>query len=204
MKTISIFLFLFSVFHIASAYAQDAYTAANHSKYKIGAKFIAERSGNFALTNSTRPVCSGGFQVIRQLKKSKLSIESGVYLNTKAIVGNEFIGPGHTVSRHISVPVNGRFDISVDYFSIYISGGPFIDYMVEEDRYQWNNYFLTRKLGAGCNINIGLERLITKSLSVLVEGRYAATLTPTYTNSINEIDLNYVNYGIAIGLNYKI
>jgi len=207
MKVTRTFLLLFFIFHFLPTRAQDTILVYNNFKYKIGAKFIGEMSGDLSLIPESIPVYSGGFQIIRKFGNSRSSFESGVYMISKSLAQfqNTIYGI-HLFSilyRNVSVPLNYRFDTKV----FYISGGPFIDYLVAENGSNWKNYSpefkYSRKLNFGLNIILGIEKSISKKLSLMVEGRYFNTLS---SSSIGRgiFGPSYLNYGFAIGINYKI
>lgn len=202
MKTAATILFLLFTFHPFVTKAQDT-LATNTFKYKLGAKFIAERSGDYSLTPQNFRVYSGGFQLVRKIKNSRSSIETGIYMISKAVAyyndTSYWRGLNRALFRNISVPLHYRFDTKV----VYVSAGPFIDYLVIED-YSHSDYKneYSRKLNLGASINLGIEKSINKQLSLLVEGRYAVTLTNPDTGRCF-YGPSYVNYGIAVGLNYK-
>ena len=205
MKTTRIFLFLFFIFHFLQNKAQDTILVSNNFKYKIGAKFIGDMSGNLSLTPEMIPVYSGGFQFIKKLENSKSSFESGVYMISKAfaLYQNTIYGVAlnRIYYRNISVPLNLRFDTKV----FYISGGLFFDYLVGENNSYWkdNNSGLdSRKLNFGFNINLGIEKSINKQLSLIIEGRYSYTLSSSRPGRDLEWP-SFLNYGFALGLNYK-
>ncbi len=197
----TVFFLLFS-FHLLQTKAQDT-LATNKFKYKLGAKFIGERSGDYSLTPENFPVYSGGFQFVGKLKNSRFSIETGIYMISKAVSYYRNTTYGivldRALFRNISVPLNYRFDTKI----FYVSAGPFIDYLVSEDySHSENRNDYSRKLNLGVNINLGIEKSINKQLSIIVEGRYATTLTSSITGR-GFYGPSYVNYGLAIGLNYK-
>ena len=205
MKTISAFLFLFFTFYFIPANAQDSIAAKHQSTYKIGVKCIYERSGDFSMANGTHLVFSGGIPIVLQLKKSRFSIETGIYLRTKAIADDENNHAHYIISNYINFPVNFRFDLKARYLSAYISGGPFFEYLVRQHFYNWPYSPDARKENAGFNLNIGVEMPITKSMNVFVEGCYEGTLGSSFMDiNHDEFRPGYINYGVAVGVNYKI
>ena len=152
------------------------------------------------MTPESFPVYSGGLQVTRQLKKSKSSIESGIYLNSKAVALYQNNILYRAITRNISIPINYRFDTKI----VYIAAGPFIDYLVREDFSHWeykNDY--SRKFNVGFNLNLGIEKSISKLFTLMVEGRYSTPLSSARTGR-GFFGSSYVNYGFAVGVNYKL
>jgi len=197
MKTILTLLFLFFALCSFQANAHDTISVNNISKYKIGAKFIGERSGDYSLTPQSYTVFSGGIQVIRQLKNSKSSIESGIYLTSKAVASYAY----HELFQNISIPINYRFDTKI----IYIAAGPFIDYLVNENFSHGGQHDdNSRKFNVGGNVNLGVEKSINKSLSLMIEARYAITLSSSSTGRRGFFGPSYTNYGFAVGVNYRL
>jgi hypothetical protein len=72
--------FVFICFLFITAKAQDdTIIISKNYKFKIGAKFLVESSGDNSYSNRTTSVGSFGAQVIYKPGKSKSAIESGLY-----------------------------------------------------------------------------------------------------------------------------
>jgi hypothetical protein len=171
--------------------------AKNSGGIKIGAKIIAERSGLLNLEPGMYPVYGCGMQLIKSFRSRYLSIESGVYLVTKAIgYQSEWNNIKYrALYRSINFPMN----IRIEYKYFYLSTGPTCDYFVEQDLSEWMNQsaLFTRKLYFGGNCNLGIQYSFREKMTMYVEGRYSKIV------AIKLTDPAFTNIGFAFGFNYQ-
>lgn len=200
MKTkLVINLILLFVFFSLHTSAQDTLIISNNFKYKLGVKFIADKSNDYSLISTGSNVISGGIQLVRKIGNTKSSIETGVYEFTKAAGVYE---SGGLIYNNISVPLNYRLDTRI----VYISGGIYVDYLVSKhSRYPTflRNVGQDRKIKFGLNLCLGIEKEINKQLSLLVEARTFNDLTSSKTDKGEFFSPSYSNNGFAVGVNYK-
>ena len=182
----------------SSSFGQDTTIVYNNFKYKCGANFNINYSNDYSLVPDGSTVVSGGFQVVRKFKKSKSSIESGIYLMSKA-VGQSY-DYNRVVYRNLDIPINYRYDTKV----IYISVGIYLDYLLWKEYNQLPpSYMPDRILNIGYNLTLGIEKPINKHLNLLIDGHILNNIThskPDY----KLFAPSYTNYGFAIGINYKL
>ena len=208
MKSVIALLSIFFLTELANA--QDTLIVCNNYKFKMGVKSIFEQSISLGRANSESHAANGGgIQVINKLGKSKSSIETGIYYTTKVDESDYYISTGiesadkytFTIPYHyLTVPISYRFDTKVFYFT----GGFFVDYLISKNvEGKYLDYYLNheRKLNFGSILTLGLEKAVSKNLSVFVEGRYSITWSSSKTNISTS---GYSNYGIAVGINYKV
>ncbi|MBI3502446.1 MAG: hypothetical protein HY063_11705 [Bacteroidetes bacterium] len=213
------------VFGLTVAHSQDTIIVTDNYKFKIGGKFISEKSGDRAISPEMYPAYSGGIQIIDRIKKSNFSLESGLYYYNNVYENSYFIpdtafpfGRYYTlpISYHnLSLPICLRYDTRLFYFSI----GFYTDYLFSTsvlDGYskQGNGFIrdasADRKINFGTISAIGLEKQFTKQFSFFVEARLLQNILSTKVDAAHHLFPNHstfpniVNYGFALGLNYKI
>jgi len=169
-------------------------------KIIIGAKFIWEKSGPYNLVPWSYPVCSGGLQVIKPFYANLLQIETGLYLNSRAISNEWTADRQYLIFRHLSIPINCR--LSTKYF--FISGGPIADYLIKQNTDNWYNHseMELNKVTFGINANAGLQKMFGQ-ITIFLEGRYSHVLTSLSKNNYH-YDPTFRNFGLGIGLHYSI
>ena len=199
--------------------AQDTIVVDNNYTFKIGIKPCAEASADITQRsngyNTYWQAWRVGVQFIRKIiKKSRSSIESGIYYTTKAREYRAFYYPyGYSnliiYTDYLSIPINYRYDTKV----IYVTGGIFVDYLVgHTSEYNINSiydYGIDRKLNVGYNIAVGVEKQITRQMNFFAEGILFHTVSwPKVSAGHKLVESNfkttYRNYGVAVGLNYKL
>ncbi len=209
-----IFLFTHIIFSV-NCFAQDTIIVNNNYKYKIGAKFIAERSSPDIYSDDSYPVYSGGLQIIRKIAHTRFGVETGLYFYNKA-TRNYFYqtlgGQSNYFSlvyyyHNLSLPVSFRYDTKLLYFSVggyadYLlntSGQEFLDsdsvIVVNMDDRKWN---------FGVNINVGMEKNINTLFNFFVEARYLFNFTSSPLEDGDLYGSAIKNYGFAVGLNYNL
>jgi hypothetical protein len=179
--------------------AKDSISVAR-PKVIIGAKFIWEKSGPYNLVPWTYPVCSGGLQMLKPFYANLLQIETGIYLNSKAISNELTTDRQYLILRHLSIPINCR--LNTKYF--FISGGPIADYLIKQNTDNWYDHkeMEINKVTFGINANAGLQKTF-RQITLFVEGRYSHVLTSLSKNSFH-YDPSFRNFGLGIGVNYSI
>ncbi len=194
---------------------QDTIIVYNNFNYKIGLKFNPHLSADKSQkTNISYSVFGGGIQFIRQIKKSKSSIESGIFSSSKAKAYKPYYYYPYNYSNviiicnYLSVPINYRYDTKI----FYVTGGVFLDYLVSKSSdYLINSikdYGVDRKFNIGYNVVLGVEKQISSKINFFVEGVLSQTLSwPKEAEDHFIIDNNfkttYRNHGITVGVNYK-
>ncbi|MDZ4664684.1 MAG: hypothetical protein SGJ15_07390 [Bacteroidota bacterium] len=171
------------------------------SEYKIGGKLISEKSGLLNLTPFTFFVYGGGVQIIKRIRLSRLSFESGVYIISKAAAEEIHGMIFHSTFYNISVPLNLRFDTKY----IYISAGSNADYFFKQGVSKWyiSPLYDFRKFTFGANINLGFQYKLFDRETIFLEFRYSKTVTsPAKTGPY--YNPNFTNFGLAIGFNYDL
>jgi hypothetical protein len=211
---------LFSALFYTSVYAQDTIITSNNYKYKIGAKFISEKSG-FVPDYGFQVYC-GGIQVIKRIKHSKFSLETGFYYYNKALEvsfiiqtysGNIGYYSMPYYYHNLSVPASFRYNTRLFYFTT----GVYFDYLLSSNpQHELNaSNFINadsiiiykgsdRKLNFGISFAIGLEKSINKHLNIFVEARLLSNFTPPWLEYSSGSLIYIGNFGFAIGINYKI
>lgn len=218
-KSILFFFFLFIIFY-NRMYAQDTLVNSNNYKYKIGTKFIPEKSCDLAISSNAYQVYSFGFQVIDRVKHSRFSFETGFYYYNRALdvtFSQVYVGLTNFYSmpyyyHTVSLPVNVRYDTKLFYFTT----GVYTDYLLSshpQHELNSSNFInadsikiykgTDRKYNFGINIAVGLEKQINKYLNFFVEGCLLSNLTSTWLGK-KVGTFNLTNYGFSIGINYKI
>ncbi len=220
ITTVTFFTLLFSL----QCFAQDTLIIAHNDRYKFGVKLISEQSGDYYYDDDGNHLFCFGFQVIRKIKQTKSSLESGIYFNTKARqygvqFTNNYPPPdiGYftlTVYHHyLSIPINYRLDTK----TIYFAAGIFGDVPLYHNSRQYKeyvdsiaNYGTDRNFYLGWNINFGMEKTISYKLDMFVEARIAVTVSSFkkedggFFMTSGNIGSSNVNYGFAVGMNYKL
>jgi len=223
VKLLYSFLFLFSSFSSAKA-QEDTIIISKNYKFKIGAKFIVESSGDNSFSDRTASVGSFGAQVIYKLGRSKSSIESGFYyLNRAAIYEYDYYPPGShfyadqyfkITYGNLHLPLNYRLDTRIIYFRV----GTYFDYLVRtstdyefllDSLKYYGNYGTDRKFNMGLDMGIGFEKQFSKTLSLFAEAELSMNLTsPKMENGFWIFDDRsgggFANVGCAFGINYKL
>lgn len=216
------FLTLFTLLFSFPTFAQDTLIIAKNYKYKLGTKLFSDRS-TADYSDKSFSAFYGGLQIIKQIKNSKSSFESGIYYNTKA---REYIAEIFCLTcndptyhyffynvyyHYLTIPVNYRFDTK----SIYFSFGIFADYLLTrttDDEYLLNvdkYYVADRKFFLGYNLNLGIEKSISYHLNIFAETRLAVTVSSAETNGgflteTGNLGVSNVSYGFGMGINYKL
>ncbi len=193
--------------------AQDTIIVNDNFTFKGGIKLCSEASADVTQhANTYHGVGCGGIQLIAKIKKSKSSIESGIYYTTKAknYSPSYFFSYSRMVVRYhyLSIPVNYRYDTKV----IYLAGGVFFDYLLNcSSSYSFDdiyNYGIDRKFNIGYNVAIGMEKQISRTINFYVEGLLLHTVSwPKVEKGHGLIERNlkttFRNYGVGLGVNYK-
>ena len=187
-------IFVFVILFTHKSNSQDSLNT-NNNNILIGIKILPERSSNYGFVPGSVNVLSGGFQVVKKINQSKWAFETGIYFLTR---GFEFFPPVYFY--YINAPLNIRLENKVVYFAL----GFDMDYFLLKDItyiYKLSDSGNYRTLNIGFNLNIGIQKEITKKCNLFVEGRYNNNLT---TFMYNDRSGCFVNYGFGIGVNYKI
>jgi hypothetical protein len=184
----------------------DTLIVANNYKFKVGVKGLYEKSGIPAFTPETKPVYNYGVQVIYKLGNSISSIESGIYHFTRSFdtqykeIASSYYTLNRIAFKNIHIPLNYRIDTKITYFSF----GVYADYLYSINADNLSEYmkegFVNKKINFGYDINIGIEKAISSQFSFFVEAESSVGLTSIH----NKGEAKLVNYGVAIGVNYKI
>lgn len=203
--------FLFLALPFVGVTQNDTLIIANNYKFKIGVKGLFQKSKLPALTPETKPVYNFGIQGIYKIGKSKSYVESGLYYYTRSFDSQykDVTSSGYVLYvlneityRSLYIPVNYRLDTRIIYFSL----GFYVDYLfnIKADnlsKYKEDN-FDDRSFIVGYNGSIGLEKSISSQFSFFVETGSSVDITSIHNNNNNQFQ--FVNYGFAIGVNYKI
>ena len=195
--------------------AQDTIIVYNNFNYKIGLKFSSQGSADKSqFTKIYYNVSEGGIQLIRQINKSKFSLESGIYYSSKAKAYQSYYYRPYNylnvliIYNYLSLPINFRYDTKV----LYVAGGVFFDYLVNKSNdyliKSIKDYGIDRKFNIGYNVSLGVEKQISSKINFFVEGVLFKTLSwPKVAEGRFFIDSNlkttFNNYGVTVGLNYK-
>ncbi|MBI4945719.1 MAG: outer membrane beta-barrel protein [Bacteroidetes bacterium] len=203
---------LLSVIYINNIYAQDSIITSNNYKYKLGAKLIADKSGDIAISPFFYQVYCGGMQIIKRIKTSKMSLESGVYYYNK-VYENRFYSNSHPVTlylpfyyHYLNLPLSLRYDTKLFYFT----AGGYVDYLtsttLDPENKEYKDSIIdngpNRKINLGIAFSVGLEKQISKQINFFVEGHLLQNFSSTKLG-IHNILPSMENYGFAIGINYK-
>ena len=180
-------------------YPQPYQTDTNILSFKAGLKFISDISNDNKYTPYRTLVYSAGIPVIYVVPKTNSSIESGLYIISKAIGITE---NKSLILKNISLPLNYRFD----YRFLYSSAGIFFDYLLSSQNYNIesfpDNTSSLREFNWGVNINLGAELNIIKQYNVFFELRALTNLTSSFVpNRGDSYGIN--SYGVALGVNYS-
>lgn len=129
-----------------------------------------------------------------------MQIETGIYLNSRAILSEWTDERKYLIFRHLNIPVNCR--LSTKYF--FISVGPIADYLVKQNTDNWYNHaeMDINKVTFGINANAGLQKIF-KQITIFLAGRYSHVLTALFKNQFYYYP-SFKNFGLGIGLNYSI
>ena len=211
-STVAALVFIFFSIQI---FAQDTLIVFNNYKYKVGIKLISEESGNPSISNETFPVYNIGVQIIRRIKQSKFSFESGIYYTNRAfkntyartyISGQTYFAHEPEYYHYLNIPVNIRFDTKLLYYSIGFYGEHFLFNSTEHEENNDSAIYIgsIRKINVGVDFIIGLEKNINTDLNFFVEARTCNNLTSFILEYSSRDYPSFVNYGFAIGINYKI
>ena len=216
-------LIFFTILLPLSTFSQDTLIRHNNYKYKLGAKFISEHSGDHSIQTGRFQVYSYGIQAIRKFPNSNSSIESGLYVITKAIEYSYTmevyrIYPNVTYFTYVhypipirfhylSIPINYRYDTKLVYFTAGIK----IDYLAFRNITNNANYLDStyydssreRKLNWGLNFSLGMEKSFNRQLSLFAESRLAGTMSSSYLDRGDLLSTSFLNIGYSIGVNYK-
>ena len=210
MKYKIVFYSVFLVFYSYNLNAQDTIIEFNNYKWKIGGKFIFEKSGDYSLAYDNSDVTSEGLQLVYKINETKSSLESGIYYLTKAhryLYHQNINSYGVIVPvryKFISIPLMYRYDTRIFYFG----GGLHLDYLanVTSD----NEYYLNlldrgteRKFQLAAALTAGFEKSIYDYINIFFEGRFSNNLTSSKTEA-EFFKSSYTNYGFAFGLNFKV
>ena len=218
-------LILFTVFCLMAfnSNSQDTTIYINDYKIKLGFKLTAEKC-QYDFEEGGYRLFSGGIQIVDRIKVSASSFESGLYLlptATRYSKSSIYTDPlGNIYNQHfdfdieyyyLTIPINYRFDTKLFYFA----GGLFInsllfrygEYLTYTDSIE--DYKTDRKFNWGWNLTIGLEKHISDNLNLFVEGKYVNTISSFKTDgnfilNNKSLEASFTNYGISVGLNYKI
>lgn len=198
--------FLFLALPFVGVTQNDTLIVANNYKFKIGIKGLFEKSGVPNLTPETKPVYNFGIQGIYKIGNTKSSIETGVYHYTRSFdsqykdINSSYYILNEITYRSIHIPINYRLDTRIIYFSL----GFHTDYIYNLEADNFSEYikngFEKKKITMGYNGSIGLEKNISPQFSFFVEAVSSVDITSIH----NKGDFKLVNYGFAIGVNYKI
>lgn len=206
-------------------FAQDTLIIAKNYKYKFGVKLISEQSGDYTYDDDGNQLFYFGVQVIRKIKETKSSFESGIYFTNKVKVYNArftntynptppyyFYFPLTVYHHYLSIPINYRLDTKTIYFAAGIFGDvPLYHNAREYKEYVDSivNYGTDRKFSFGWNINLGMEKPISYQFDIFIEARIAVTVSSFkkedggFFMTSGNIGPSNVNYGFAVGVNYK-
>jgi hypothetical protein len=209
-------------------YSQDTLITANDYKYKIGAKCSIEQNGDYYSnlnTDENRFACFG-VMVLRRVKQSKSSFESGLYFTTKAVQYNAIatnmfypIQPYYAdfplmlYHHYLTIPLNYRLDTKTVYFlaglftdiNLYHNGRHYKAYVDSIE-----NYGTDRNLYLGWNINLGMEKAISYRFNIFIEAKMAVTVSSLkkedggFLMTKGNIGYSNMNYGFGVGGNYKL
>jgi hypothetical protein len=223
-------LTLFVLFYSIQSFAQDTIIIAKNFKYKFGVKLISEKSGDYQyddFINVDNHVFCFGFQVIRKIKETKSSFESGLYFITKVKLYEaqytnqhppflpEYLDFTLPIYHHyLNIPVNFRVDTKTIYFAAGIFGDIPLYYNArgyyKEYADSLVNYGTDRNFYLGWNMNLGMEKTISKKLDMFIEARLAVTVSSFkkedggFFMTTGNIGSSNVNYGFSVGANYKL
>jgi hypothetical protein len=204
---LGIFALLINYTHLK---AQDTIIEYNNYKWKLGGKFIIEKSGDYSLAYDNSDVTSGGMQIVYKLFGTRSSLESGIYYLTKAhryLYHQNINSSGVIVPikyKFISVPLMYRYDTRIFYFAV----GLHLDYLASiasENEFYLNllDRGTDRKLQMAAAFTAGFEKSIYDYMNIFFEGRFASNLTASKTEE-ELFKTSYTNYGFALGLNFKL
>lgn len=218
MKLKYLVVFVFIIFNAMATIAQDTVLVYNNYKYKIGIKFIADKSTLHGLGDREEAnVYSEGIQIMRKIKESNFFVESGLYYYTQANVSyfviyigsNKYNAAKTFYYRNISTTINLRYDTRLIYLSTGISAGYLMNRTLDQDSFDiaFNkiNNISDRKLNIGLNFSIGMEKQFNKNISFFIDGHYLQNLTSvSKSEDYDIIPIHFKNYGFSVGINYKL
>ena len=203
------------IFYSNQLLAQDTLIVVNNHKYKVGIKLISEEAGDPSISNETFPVYNIGVQIIRRIKQSNFSFESGIYYTNRAlentyyrtyISGQKYFVREPNYYHYLNIPVNIRFDTKLLYYSFGFYGEHFLFTSTEHEENNDSAIYIgtIRKINFGVDFIIGLQKNMSNDLSFFVEARASNNLTSFLLEYSSRDFPSFVNYGFAIGINYKI
>jgi len=206
MKTYKVKLVILLYLIGGNVFSQnDTLIVANNYKLKVGVKGLLEKS-KASFIPGVKPVYNFGVQGIYKIGRTKSSIETGAYhyirsfdseykdTNTSFQILNEI------VYKNIHIPINYRLDTRVVYFSL----GVYVDYIYSLTTDNFSEYikkgYENNFFSMGYDISIGIEKNISSLFSFFVEAESSVDITSIH----NKGEIKLLNYGFAIGINYKI
>ncbi len=195
MKRLLFIVLMITSIHV---HGQDTIVVFNNYKYKLGSKVLVSHSTDYTFTDDATFVTSGGLQIVRRFGNSKSSLESGVYMMTKAVDRQL----SRILFRNLTIPINYRYDTKV----FYVAGGLYADYLIgrQNAREELSSLYNDRKFNVGFNFISGVEKSINKHLTLLIEGHYFINLTSYRSAGPEGLEFGIRNIGFSIGLNYKV
>ncbi|MBL0339897.1 MAG: hypothetical protein IPP71_02675 [Bacteroidetes bacterium] len=217
-------VFAFFVLFGSPVTGSDTLTIEKHPSIGIGIKLISERSGDYQIRDINFQVLYGGIQFLKYFKSSRSRFESGLYLNTKV---KEFTfaydGPDLFISLYrmenpvnynfyyLTLPVNYRLETKL----FYLSAGLTFDYLIhiypessEIITDSLENFGNDRLFYLGYNLNLGINKTISKKFDIFMESRVAVTISTDkkdggFIMDGGNIATSHINYGFAVGSTYK-
>jgi len=201
-----IILILFLAFSTPLFAQNDTLIINNDYKWKIGVKGLVERSGIPSFAPANERVYNYGAILSYKLGKSRNFIETGVYSFTR-MFSADFIS---ITQRNIRIPLSYRLETKSIYFTVGFYGS----YLIYKDPHATLPVYLEknkdREVNLGYSLSLGIEKNVSSNISIFIEFESLNDLTSAYLNtrykSLSFVDNNasYLNYGVAIGLFYKI
>lgn len=204
MPTRQLFFWLF-ICTVTSVISRQDSLSLTKPKIIIGTKVIWEKSGDWSLVPQSQSAYSFGLPILTQFNNKFFQLETGLYLNSKALVYGSYWNEEllYLIFRYISVPINLR--INTKYF--YISAGPNFDYFVSQNSDNWPNYYYPKadmyRFTFGINANSGFQMTLHKT-TIFIESRYSTNISPWERVWPFKYQRNFRNIGIGLGLRYSL
>ena len=212
MKTkIVSLIILIEVIFLKIGFAQEE--PIKNSCCIIGIKVLPEKSTiNDFTSNTANNVLSCGIQLISGNNESNFSLETGVYYYQKAASVEVYNGTGISAVKNISAiyyeNLGLPFLLRYHYKVVYTSLGAQVDFLLNRTKknqeyfYTETNQLKDNTLNLGIGFNVGIQIKMNEKINFFTEARLLQTLTPAYSDK--RLGYKFLNYGLGLGVNYKI
>ena len=215
MKTIILILFL--AFSTPLFAQNDTLIINNDYKWKVGVKGLLEKSKAYTYNDK---IVNYGVNLIYAINKNgSLNLETGLFFIKRVFsldYSENYKSKPYLLAfnrYNIDIPIN--FMVRKKVFNkifLYSSFGLYAEYNLKNFRVSNDNIFYNKvqmnKFVIGYNFNFGIEKEISNHLSITIDFETSKNISPILKDDLYYMLLirnhPYQNYGIGIGINYKI